>query len=99
MRYCSCGVPRGIPVEKDRGDTPPTTSQCSADTRSTCYNKAGKGEYEYCLLGMDISGHLCKAMIICIRFQYKILKIPCRELDSVNWSYQFEGQVADQQHF
>ena len=26
------------------GDTPPTTSQYSADTRSTCYSAAGEGE-------------------------------------------------------
>ena len=25
------------------GDTPPTTSQYSADTRSTCYSTAGEG--------------------------------------------------------
>ena len=28
------------------GDTPPTTSQYSADTRSTCYSAAGEGELE-----------------------------------------------------
>ena len=28
------------------GDTPPTTSQYSADTRSTCYSAAGESELE-----------------------------------------------------
>ena len=28
------------------GDTPPTTSQYSADTRSICYSAAGEGELE-----------------------------------------------------
>ena len=27
-------------------DTPPTTSQYSSDTRSTCYSAAGEGELE-----------------------------------------------------